>query len=77
MSRMLRRSRVETPGPQSGYNSDVAKTKMGRPRRATRVADELVAVRLTKAERRAWEKAAGELSLSEWIRETCNAKAGL
>ena len=57
------------------YTSEVAKTKMGRPRRSAKVADELVALRLTKAERRDWErsaKAAG-LTLSDWIRARCNA----
>jgi hypothetical protein len=57
------------------YAPPVAKTKMGRPRRAAKVADELIALRLTKAERRAWERAAGDRSLSDWIRDTCNKEA--
>jgi hypothetical protein len=52
------------------------KPKVGRPRRAGKVADDRITIRATAAERRAWERAAGEQNLSDWIRAQCNAKAG-
>lgn len=72
---MLQR-RAPPAGPQTGYNSAVAKTKIGRPRRAAKVADELIALRLTKAERRAWQAAADKagLALSEWLRQAAAEK---
>lgn len=42
-----------------------------RPARADRASTVIVAVRLTQAERDAWQRAAGDRPLSEWIRERC------
>lgn len=50
--------------------------KPGRPPRAGKPAEERIEVRLTAAERRAWERAAGEQTLSDWIRALCNEAAG-
>lgn len=44
----------------------------GRPPRANG-ATKRIELRLTAAEREAWERAAGDRSLSEWIREACEA----
>lgn len=73
----LRTAPLRAPA-ESGYIRDVAKTKMGRPRRSAKVAEELVGVRVTKAERRAWDAAArrAEQSLSEWLRTIANREAG-
>lgn len=51
------------------------KRKPGRPPRADKAAEERIEVRLTADERRSWERAAGDVSLSEWIRARCNASA--
>jgi hypothetical protein len=51
------------------------KAKSGRPPRSSKAATERVELRLTTAERKAWERAAGDLSLSDWIRDLCNAAA--
>jgi hypothetical protein len=48
-----------------------ARKKLGRPPRGKDGG--VVKIRVTVAERKAWERAAGKLSLSEWIRERCNA----
>jgi hypothetical protein len=46
----------------------------GRPARVKGdAADERITLRLTAGERTAWEAAAGERSLGDWVRETCNA----
>lgn len=45
------------------------------PRPRGRVAAGVLAVRATDEERTAWSRATGDRSLSEWIRESCNAAA--
>lgn len=45
----------------------------GRPPRAGVVADRRVEIRVTEAELERWQQLAGELTLSEWIRERCNS----
>lgn len=45
----------------------------GRPLRSNKPSLERIEIRITTAERKAWEKAAGDLTLSEWIRQRCNA----
>jgi hypothetical protein len=52
-------------------------TKVGRPPRSSKASGERVEVRLTAAERKAWVRAAGDLSLSDWIRGLCNDAARL
>lgn len=51
--------------------------KTGRKRRANGLASELVALRLTKSERKSWDRAASATNkaLSEWIRDICNSEA--
>ena len=50
---------------------------VGRPPRADEPALDRVEIRLTAAERKAWERAAtaAGLSLSEWIRRRCETAA--
>lgn len=52
------------------------KPRPGRPPRAGKTSGEVVKLRVTADERRAWEQQAArdELSLSEWIRVRCNAR---
>lgn len=51
-----------------------AKPKVGRPRRAGKVADERITIRLTRAELVEWNRRAKaeEKALGEWIRDRCN-----
>jgi hypothetical protein len=49
------------------------KRKPGRPPRAGKVARERIEIRATTAERRAWERAAGDVPLSMWLRDAANA----
>jgi hypothetical protein len=51
------------------------KPRIGRPRRSAQLATERVTLRLTKAERVELERAAGDLSLSDWIRDAALAAA--
>lgn len=46
---------------------------VGRPPRSSKPSLGRVELRVTAAERKAWERAAGAKSLSEWIRALCNA----
>ncbi|HEX7096678.1 MAG TPA: hypothetical protein VF183_12405 [Acidimicrobiales bacterium] len=48
--------------------------RAGRPPRAGKASTEIVKLRVTPDERRAWEQAAEreDKTLSEWIRERCN-----
>jgi mobilization protein NikA len=50
------------------------KVKLGRPPLAAVAASEIVKLRVTPDERRAWEQRARHdaITLSEWIRERCN-----
>ena len=47
--------------------------KVGRPRRGNSVADVRLTVRLTRAERLAWDRAARAdgMGLGEWVRTRC------
>jgi hypothetical protein len=47
--------------------------KPGRPPRSDKPATERIEVRLTKDERKAWERAAGKRTLSDWLRDIANA----
>lgn len=49
------------------------KRKPGRPPRAGKRAAERIEVRVTKVERQAWERAAGDATLSDWLRGLANA----
>ena len=51
----------------------MTKPKPGRPYRSGSLADERITVRATKVERNAWESAAGDMPLSEWLRGLANA----
>lgn len=46
---------------------------VGRPPRSGKPSLDRIELRVTAAERKAWERASGSLSLSEWIRALCNA----
>ena len=48
---------------------------VGRPPRADRAATEVVTLRATRDEVRAWDRAAGKLSRSEWLRGLANRAA--
>lgn len=61
-------------GPDSTIRLvDMANRKPGRPPRAARPSSERIEIRITAAERKAWERAAGETTLSEWLRSLANA----
>lgn len=47
----------------------------GRPPRSSVPATDRLEMRITPAEREAWERAAGDLSLSEWLRGLANRAA--
>jgi hypothetical protein len=53
----------------------IHKPPVGRPPRVGKVAGEIVKLRVTADERRAWRRAAGQRSLSEWIRDLANRAA--
>ncbi len=63
----------EQDGPR-GYASRSLRRRRGRPARAG-TAGAQVTVRLIAAEREAWERAAGDWPLAEWVREVCNERA--
>lgn len=48
-------------------------TKRGRPRRSARLASERITIRLTKDERVKIERAAGDVAVSDWIRDVALA----
>lgn len=48
--------------------------KMGRPRRGEQAGRPLT-IKVTDDERQRWTDAAGDLSLSEWVRLVCNRNA--
>ena len=50
----------------------MSKRKPGRPPRAGKVARERIEIRVTAAERKAWERAAGGTPLSTWLRDAAN-----
>ena len=54
-----------------------ARRKPGRPPRSSRPAAERIELRVTAAERKRWERAAGKQPLSEWIRLACERFAAL
>jgi hypothetical protein len=45
------------------------------PRSSSGTASKTLGLRVTDEERASWEAAAGQLKLSDWIRDTCNAAA--
>lgn len=51
------------------------KRRPGRPPRATKPSLERIEIRVTAAERRAWERAAGKQTLSDWLRTLANNAA--
>jgi hypothetical protein len=53
------------------------KPKVGRPPRSQKPATERIEIRVTTAERKAWERAAGSDTLSDWLRTLANATAGI
>ncbi len=48
--------------------------KPGPKPRAGKTADGRIELRVTPDERKAWERAAGDRPLSEWIRERCKTR---
>lgn len=48
------------------------KSKAGRPSLGELARSRVVTVKVTEAEYQAWETAAGDQTLSEWIRQRCN-----
>jgi hypothetical protein len=50
------------------------KPKLGRPPLAGKSATVTIKIRVTPEVAREWERRAGRLSLSQWIREKCNTR---
>lgn len=48
----------------------------GRPPRSKKASNERITIRATKAERQLWERAAGDVVLSEWLRTLANNASG-
>lgn len=57
------------------WGDKVKPRPVGRPPRAAKASLERITIRATKTERRRWERLAGKLSLSEWMRALANEAA--